>query len=579
MAGMYTASELAEIEAGFKTEEEIALEEQIAKEEAAEDARDKEMRDERFDNLPQSAKVIWEQCTWVDEDELSDILDICEHRGITDLDAMNGVDLLKLLREFLPHLTRNEHAELKEIAQAAKKHSIATAFQVVANKRLLDVVTHAEREAIYRLYEASSDEPVSVRAYREFLRKQRIDVTPNVDEVLSRQDGVWLHDALATFYSLKVAVDPSKYPTSPAFNCRLKEVYSELAEELSEKDLQDGAEAESPEDTILKASGEAHDIEQESGELKEFLLRREHVIPALKKIGWFKMETEDDQQLLKDIEEEIADTPAVDFRSFVGFAECFSPPDPLQKRLIEAKEILENAFYEVAEVDSSGTRILPMAKIEETFRIAGIDFQKGDLEEVLSVAREEGIESGFNVKQWWEVMRQVVSPSKDALWSSCDTFFERKTGGSNASVPIEDIVNFLSTLDDDLACEVSEAELEKCRKDLRLSKRVKKTEFEKAVQYLLDKKADEATHAARREERERQSEDAHRRSVRAPIPGLEGEEEEESYFFMVVGVFLFICFLVYVFYTGHIPGQTLWSQVRKMLDLDTGSGRPKSMDL
>ena len=29
----------------------------------------------------------------------------------------------------------------------------------------------------------------------------------------------------------------------------------------------------------------------------------------------------------------------------------------------------------------------------------------------------------------------------------------------------------------------------------------------------------------------------------------------------VVGVFLFICFLVYVFYTGHIPGQTLWSQV------------------
>ena len=43
--------------------------------------------------------------------------------------------------------------------------------------------------------------------------------------------------------------------------------------------------------------------------------------------------------------------------------------------------------------------------------------------------------------------------------------------------------------------QVSEAELEKCRKDLRLSKRVKKTEFEKAVQYLLDKKADEATHA------------------------------------------------------------------------------------
>ena len=36
----------------------------------------------------------------------------------------------------------------------------------------------------------------------------------------------------------------------------------------------------------------------------------------------------------------------------VGFAECFSPPDPLQKRLIEAKEILENAFYEVAEVSA-----------------------------------------------------------------------------------------------------------------------------------------------------------------------------------------------------------------------------------
>ena len=27
--------------------------------------------------------------------------------------------------------TRNEHAELKEIAQAAKKHSIATAFQAL----------------------------------------------------------------------------------------------------------------------------------------------------------------------------------------------------------------------------------------------------------------------------------------------------------------------------------------------------------------------------------------------------------------------------------------------------------------
>ena len=32
-----------------------------------------------------------------------------------------------------------------------------------------------------------------------------------------------------------------------------------------------------------------------------------------------------------------------------------------------------------------------------------------------------------------EFVSKVVSPSKDVLWSSCDTFFERKTGGSNAS--------------------------------------------------------------------------------------------------------------------------------------------------
>ena len=40
----------------------------------------------------------------------------------------------------------------------------------------------------------------------------------------------------------------------------------------------------------------------------------------------------------------------------------------------------------------------------------------------------------------------------------------------------------------------------------------------------------------------------------------------------VVGVFLFICFLVYVFYTGHIPGQTLWSQVSaaSLADLKQG---------
>ena len=40
-----------------------------------------------------------------------------------------------------------------------------THHEVVANKRLLDVVTHAEREAIYRLYEASSDEPVRRAVY------------------------------------------------------------------------------------------------------------------------------------------------------------------------------------------------------------------------------------------------------------------------------------------------------------------------------------------------------------------------------------------------------------------------------
>ena len=40
----------------------------------------------------------------------------------------------------------------------------------------------------------------------------------------------------------------------------------------------------------------------------------------------------------------------------------------------------------------------------------------------------------------------------------------------------------------------------------------------------------------------------------------------------VVGVFLFICFLVYVFYTGHIPGQTLWSQVSAVSLTDLKQG-------
>ena len=37
------------------------------------------------------------------------------------------------------------------------------------------------------------------------------------------KDGVWLHDALATFYALKVATNPGKYPTSPYFQFRIRE--------------------------------------------------------------------------------------------------------------------------------------------------------------------------------------------------------------------------------------------------------------------------------------------------------------------------------------------------------------------
>ena len=76
--------------------------------------------------------------------------------------------------------------------------------------------------------------------------------------------------------------------------------------------------------------------------------------------------------------------------------------------------------------------------------------ERGDTRaEVLSVAREEGIESGFNVKQWWEVMRQVRFRLARVLVEYIDTYIplgddQRDYGSAKKTTALLTMMKFWS---------------------------------------------------------------------------------------------------------------------------------------
>jgi len=510
--------------------------------------------DPRFAALPEEAKCVWEQCTWVGEDELSGVLDHLEKLGL-DPCAIPGTRqaFLRVVRDLVPNLTKDEHAELREISKSKETHSVATVMQILANKRLLQVVTTDEREDVYELF-PNEAEDCPWDQYTQLLRKHGLKIPKEQESLMKDSPGVLLHDALATFYQLKVARAPQRYPSSCVFQNKMRELFLAHAHESKPAKTSDEEVAEA-------IAGEELDAGR-----GQMVMAPDQVLSALNSLGWFNDVA---QSLQDDIKQELKGMKEVDFGLFLGYAELVADPDAEAIRLADAEQVLKQAFLKQAEVLPDGTRFLRLDEMKKTFEEVGVSYCDEDLDEVRRICAEEGLSEGFpGVDAWWDVLRQVINPGSEGVQAVMAQFWDEQTQGKRSTVPIEKVVKFCEALDVEPPIHIGPHDVENAKRVLNVRTQLSRSDFESVVHWFVDGShvQERSSPEARSRRREQSARDVERRSQRREF----NDTEPEGY-----GMFAFVLLIVvalligvgYVLVYGN-PLRGVWQQFTGILEHD-----------